>query len=127
MGILIMKFNLKNSPERAKRLSEGRSPSKKCVKIKPCKGVRIMRAALSGLKILSNANVGLRPSLRRDALSGLFLRLNFIIKIPINNHRRLYRTSSDVLAFSSVIFKPVLVNSNPLSTTTAPLFMNVTS
>jgi len=60
-------------PERAKRLSGGRNSSKKCVTIKPCKGVRIMRATLSGLKILSNANVGLRPSLNRMALSGLFI------------------------------------------------------
>ena len=58
------------SPERATRLSEGRSPSNECVNRKPCKGVRMMRVALSGLKKLSIVNVGLRPTLRRDALSG---------------------------------------------------------
>ena len=57
-------------PERATRFSEGRSPSKACAKSKPCKGVRIMRAALTGLNKHLNANVGLRPTLRRDALSG---------------------------------------------------------
>ena len=40
-------------PVRAKLISEGRSPSKVCGKNKPCKGVRIMRVALSGLNILS--------------------------------------------------------------------------
>jgi len=52
------------------RISEGRSPSKECANIKPCKGVRIMRAALSGLKIIFGRFVGLRPTLNRVALSG---------------------------------------------------------
>ena len=62
-------------PERASRLSVGRSPTLACVGIKPCKGVRIMRAALSGLnKIFDRLSVGLRPTLRRDALSGRKIR-----------------------------------------------------
>ena len=57
-------------PERASRFSEGRSPSKTCVNVKPCKGVRIMRVALTGLNTWVDGFVGLRPTLKRDALSG---------------------------------------------------------
>ena len=67
---MVNKKTTANRPERATRLSEGRSPSKECVTSKPCKGVRIMRAALSGLKITVGRFVGLRPTLRRNALSG---------------------------------------------------------
>jgi len=57
-------------PERATRISEGRNPSMKCVRFKPCKGVRLMRVAPSGLKIVIGHFVGLCPTLLRVALSG---------------------------------------------------------
>ena len=58
------------SPERASRLSVGRSPTKDCEKRKPCKGIRMMRTALTGLNIVIDCFVGLRPTLKRVALSG---------------------------------------------------------
>ena len=62
-------------PERAARFSVGRSPTKHPAKIlSPERAARIMRTPLQGL-ILTYFVEGLRPSLKRAALSG---RKNFI-------------------------------------------------
>jgi len=45
----------------------------KCVRFKPCKGVRLMRVALSGLKIVIGHFAGIRPTLLPVAPSGLVL------------------------------------------------------
>jgi len=58
-------------PERAARLSVGRSPTLTLDKIlSPERAARMMRTPLQGL-ILTHFFEGLRPSLKRDALSGL--------------------------------------------------------
>ena len=65
-------------PERAARFSAGQRPALcPAQKMSPVRAARIlrtplqmMRAALTGLKYLSPANVGLRPTLNRAALSG---------------------------------------------------------
>ena len=90
-------------PERAARFSAGQRPAiRPVLKMSPvraarilCKGVRRMRAALSGLCILSNVNVGLRPTLKRDALSGrnILLKSN---KRPILNLEGEAPTSRDL-------------------------------
>ena len=65
-------------PERATRFSAGQRPAiRPAIKMSPVRAARIlrtplqmMRAALTGLTSRLRTNVGLRPTLNRDALSG---------------------------------------------------------